>query len=143
MFNLIRSRTLHHCRWISSKHELYFLQNHLFSSSSSSKKTAKSVSKSVNKHSFTVSYLMKSCGLSRERALLASKRVSLETPEKPDSVLAFLKNYGFTDAQVSVVIRKYPRVLVCNPDKVFSPKFKFFESQGFSRSEITALLSKS
>jgi mTERF domain-containing protein, mitochondrial len=102
-----------------------------------------SESKSSSKRLFTVSYLMKSCGLSQERALLASKRVSFGTPEKPDSVLAFLKINGFTDAQVSVVIRKYPRVLVYDPEKVLSPKFKFFESLGLSRSEVTTLTTKS
>ncbi|KAI5650705.1 hypothetical protein M9H77_36710 [Catharanthus roseus] len=143
MFNLIRSRIFHHFRWVSTNHhQFYFLQNHPFSSSNSGKKTVKSISIPKEK-SFTVSYLMKSCGLSQERALSASKRVSFNTPEKPDSVRAFLKNYGFIDAQISTVIRKYPRLLVCNPEKALSPKFKFFESLGFSTSEVTTLLTKS
>lgn len=148
MFNLIRSRTLyHHCGWISSrisaKHEQCFLQNHAFSLSSSSKKILESTTVDCNENSFTISYLMKSCGLSQERAVSASKHVSFESPEKPDSVLAFMKKHGFSDAQVSVVVRKYPRVLLCNPKKIFTPKINFFASVGFSRSEIISLLAKS
>lgn len=136
-----------HCERVSSqilaKHGLYyFLQNHAFSLSSSKEKIAESTT-TCDEKSFTVSYLMKSCGLSRERAVSASKYVSFASPEKADSVLAFMKNHGFSDAQVSVVIRKYPRVLVFNPEKIFTPKLKFFESVGFSRSETISLLTKS
>ena len=55
---------------------------------------------SSKQHSFTVSYLMNSCGLSPETALSASRKVQFETPERADSVLALLRNYGCTNTHL-------------------------------------------
>ena len=45
-----------------------------------------------NQHSFTVSYLVNSCGLSPETAFSASEKIHFENPKNPDSVLALLRN---------------------------------------------------
>ncbi|KAL7210411.1 hypothetical protein ACSBR1_031882 [Camellia fascicularis] len=116
---------------------LHFLQIHPFSSSSSSLKTI------PNQHSFTVNYLINSCGFPLERALSASKYVNFETPHKPDSVLAFFENHGFTKTQISILVRKLPPVIVCDPEKTLLPKLEFFKSKGVSSTDVAKILSSS
>ncbi|XP_028053244.1 uncharacterized protein LOC114257661 [Camellia sinensis] len=106
---------------LSTYNNLYFIQIHPFSSSSSET--------TPNQHSFAVNYFINSCGFPLEKALSASNYVELETPNKPDSVLAFLENHGFTKTQISNLVRKYPPVILCDPEKTLLPKFQFFKSK--------------
>ncbi|OMO50514.1 Mitochodrial transcription termination factor-related protein [Corchorus olitorius] len=92
-------------------------------------------------NSFTISYLINSCGLSPKSAKLASKRVYFETPEKPDSLISFLKNQGFSGSEIAELIRRAPKILVCNPEKTLLPKFEFFYSRGVSSSSLAKILS--
>lgn len=92
-------------------------------------------------NSFTVSYLVNSCGLSPESAIAASKKVQFQTPEKPDSVLAFFIDHEFSKTQISDFIRKRPRFLVTNPNKVFLPKLEFFYSKGLSKKDLAKIMS--
>jgi mTERF domain-containing protein len=93
------------------------------------------------KHSFAVSYLINSCGLSAKSAILASRRLQFRNPERPDSVLNLLKENGFTNAQISQVVRIHPLVLLSYPEKTLLPKIEFFRSIGVSSSDLTAILS--
>ncbi|XP_058202618.1 uncharacterized protein LOC131317056 [Rhododendron vialii] len=79
------------------------------------------------------------CGLSPEKALSASKYVKFETPDKPDSVLAFFRNHGFTQTQISSAIRKYPPVIIRDPQKSLLPKHEFLKSKGLSITDIARL----
>ncbi|GMI72010.1 hypothetical protein like AT5G07900 [Hibiscus trionum] len=101
-----------------------------------------SFSTTSNQQSFTVSYLMKTCGLSPESALSASKYVNFETPNQPDSVVAFLKNHGFSKPQIATIVAKRSRVLSSNVEKTLLPKIKFFNSIGISSSDLAKLLTK-
>ncbi|XVE68710.1 hypothetical protein DITRI_Ditri09bG0091000 [Diplodiscus trichospermus] len=94
-----------------------------------------------NEHSFAVSYLINSCGFSPESALSISKTVHFETPQKPDSVLSFFKNHGFSQTQIRNLIRRKPKVLLSNPEKTLMPKFQFFYSKRISSSELAKILS--
>ncbi|XP_059654571.1 uncharacterized protein LOC132301324 [Cornus florida] len=123
----------------SLTHKLHFLQHHPLSSSSSL--ALKSISSTSNQHSFTVDYLIKSCGFPPEKALSASKYVNFKTPDQPDSVLAFFRNHGFTEIQISLLIRRLTRLLLSDPDKTLLPKIEFFHSKGFSTQEISKILS--
>ncbi|GKV31543.1 hypothetical protein SLEP1_g40222 [Rubroshorea leprosula] len=96
----------------------------------------------ADKHSFTVSYLINSCGFSPQSALLLSKKLQLKTEKPSDSVISFLSNHGFSQTQIRSFIRKCPNLLLCNPEKSLLPKFNFFYSKGLSRPELAALLSK-
>ncbi|KAL5782338.1 hypothetical protein ACOSP7_007367 [Xanthoceras sorbifolium] len=96
---------------------------------------------SSNQHSFAVSYLINSCGLSLQSALSASKRVHFDSPEKPNSVIGLLKSHGFSKTQISKVIRCYPLLLLSNPEKTLLPKLEFFTSKGFSSSEVAKIFS--
>ncbi|XP_022930344.1 transcription termination factor MTERF6, chloroplastic/mitochondrial-like [Cucurbita moschata] len=93
-------------------------------------------------HSFTVSYLINSCSLSPESASSASKLVSFTSPEKPDLVISFFKNHGFSIANISFIIWKYPRILLSNPNGTLLPKLEFLYTRGASSSEVTKIISK-
>ncbi|VVA92066.1 unnamed protein product [Arabis nemorensis] len=91
--------------------------------------------------SFTVSYLVDSCGLSLESAKSNSRFVKLVSSKKPDSVLALLKDHGFTNDQITNVIKSFPRILSLSPEDNISPKLMFFGSIGFSTSDTAKLIS--
>ncbi|PRQ39162.1 putative transcription regulator mTERF family [Rosa chinensis] len=91
--------------------------------------------------SFTVSYLVNSCGLSPEVALcLSKKRVHFKSREKPDSVIKLLKHYGFNDTDISQLVKKFPEVLGAKPEKTILPKLEFFSSIGLSGNDIARAL---
>ncbi|XP_027339398.1 uncharacterized protein LOC113853129 [Abrus precatorius] len=91
-------------------------------------------------HSFTVSYLINNCAFSPETALKASKLVRFETAEKPDSVIAFFRNNGFSHSQINNIVRRVPNLLTCNPHKRVFPKFEFLTSNGLPKSDIVRLV---
>ncbi|CAL5415681.1 unnamed protein product [Camellia sinensis] len=132
-------KSLHHLRSATraslptQHHNLYFLQNHPFSSSS--------LETTPNQHSFAVNYFINSCGLPLEKAISASNYVKFETPNKPDSVLAFLENHGFTKTQISNLVRKHPPVILCDLEKTLLTKFQFFKSKGISSTDVVKILS--
>ncbi|KAL4603188.1 hypothetical protein ACB092_10G107500 [Castanea dentata] len=92
------------------------------------------------KHSFTAPYLINSCGLSPKSALLASQKVHFEKPDKPDSVLNLLRENGFSNTQISQLVRSIPQVLTIKPEKTLLPKIEFFLSKGVSSSDLTRVL---
>ncbi|XP_044494822.1 uncharacterized protein LOC123217760 [Mangifera indica] len=97
--------------------------------------------KQPEQHSFTVSYLINACGLSPEIAASLSKKVAFETTEKPDSVLALLRNNGFTNAHISKLVKKSPAVLVGSVEETLLPKLEFFHSVGISGTDLANILS--
>ncbi|CAI9297832.1 unnamed protein product [Lactuca saligna] len=97
-------------------------------------------SQAASDNSFTVSYLIDSCGFPPDKAISASKRLNIQTPDRADSVIAFFKNQGFTETQISHLLRKFPRALACNPQINLFPKFEFLRSVGLSDSDIVKIL---
>ncbi|KAL4571581.1 hypothetical protein LXL04_018344 [Taraxacum kok-saghyz] len=91
-------------------------------------------------NSFTVSYLVDSCGVPPDKAITASKYLHIKTPDRADSVITFFKNQGFTETQITHVVRKFPMALTCNPETNLLPKFEFLSSIGLSDSDIVKLL---
>ncbi|RVW61505.1 hypothetical protein CK203_066037 [Vitis vinifera] len=91
--------------------------------------------------SFTVSYLINSCGLSPDSALSASQKLHLVTPERPDSILSLLRNYGITDTQLPKLIRVFPTLLLTDPEKTLLPKLEFLNSKPFSRADLGGVVS--
>ncbi|XP_076955354.1 transcription termination factor MTERF15, mitochondrial-like [Bidens hawaiensis] len=93
--------------------------------------------KSSNPHSFTVSYLINSCGLPPDSAILAPKRLDLSKSLKTaDSVLAFFTNKGFTKSQISKLISKHPNVLLSDPVNTLLPNFQILESVGLPKRNL-------
>ncbi|XP_057421721.1 uncharacterized protein LOC130715621 [Lotus japonicus] len=88
-------------------------------------------SHSSDKQSFTLSYFTNTCGFSSQAALKAAKRVRFDTAEKPDSVIAFFTNQGFSISQTHSIIRRVPEVLLFDPTIRVLPKFQFLASKGF------------
>ncbi|KAF1880279.1 hypothetical protein Lal_00048915 [Lupinus albus] len=109
-----------------------------FTSGSTSK--PESQSKHHKARTFTVSYLINSCGLSPDLALKLSKRVKLKNHDGPNAVLDLLKNYGFSKTQLSIFIKRLPKVLVAEPDKILLPKLKFYQSIGVSKTDLPKIL---
>ncbi|XP_050121596.1 uncharacterized protein LOC126599245 isoform X3 [Malus sylvestris] len=91
-------------------------------------------------HDFTVNYLINSCGLSPEGAISASKWVKLRSPKRADSVLSFLRNHGFSETQISSIVRNHSPVLNSNPEKTLLPKLEFFASLGVSKGDLAKAL---
>ncbi|KAI3782461.1 hypothetical protein L2E82_12508 [Cichorium intybus] len=90
--------------------------------------------------SFTVSYLVDSCGFPPDKAVSASKYLHIKTPDRADSVISFFKDQGFTQTQISDLVRKFPMALTCNPETNLLPKFEFLTSIGLTDADIVKLL---
>ena len=100
--------------------------------------------KNSDSTSFAVSYLVNNFGFSSQSAskLCSTYKVSFKNAQKPESVLKFFTNYGFSDSQLRHMIAKMPGLLSCNPSKTLLPKFQFFLSKEASTSDIVNLVSK-
>ncbi|PIM99743.1 Mitochondrial transcription termination factor, mTERF [Handroanthus impetiginosus] len=92
--------------------------------------------------SFTVSYLINSCGLSPEAANVASKKVTLKSPEKTDLLLTLLRHHGLTDADITKMVTREPRILVAHPEKTVLPKLEFFHSIGMPPHDLALVTSR-
>ncbi|RVX22207.1 hypothetical protein CK203_001514 [Vitis vinifera] len=100
-----------------TRQSLRFLLHHLYPFSS--------ISPSGKSQSFTVSYLIDSCGLSHKDALSASKFFSFETPDKPNSVLAFFNSHGFSKSKSQKSSNHYLDYSHPIPTKPFCPNSNF------------------
>ncbi|CAM8980755.1 unnamed protein product [Rhodiola kirilowii] len=89
---------------------------------------------------FTVPYLVNSCGVPVDAANKISKRFHLKSAEKPSRTLNFLRCYGFTDAQISSIVTVSPRVLHSDPFKTLKPKFDLFISLGASHEAMLKII---
>ena len=119
---------------ISATTQLGFLRNLC----SSSPKTTHKIEDA--KRSFTVSYLINSCGLSPEIANSVSEKVNFPNPTRPDSVLSLLRDHGFANLHISKLVSKCPKLLLAKPDKTLLPKLDFFRSLGLSSTEVVDLV---
>ncbi|XP_011651042.1 transcription termination factor MTERF6, chloroplastic/mitochondrial-like isoform X2 [Cucumis sativus] len=74
---------------------------------------------------------------SPKSASLPSNVVQLKNNRK--AVIAFFENHGFSELQISDIVKKIPLILSANPETLF-PIFLFFKSKGLSSSAITKLV---
>ncbi|XP_075515874.1 uncharacterized protein LOC142550684 [Primulina tabacum] len=89
---------------------------------------------------FATSYLIERFGFSRERAIKAYALVKFRSSEKPNSVIAFFKEHGFSDAQIKRIVEKGPLVLKLKPRDSLLPKIEFFRSLGISDGDIVKII---
>ncbi|OMO88727.1 Mitochodrial transcription termination factor-related protein [Corchorus olitorius] len=82
------------------------------------KKMMELLRNATDEHSFTISYLINSCGLSPQSALALSNKITK-------------------------LVTKNPTLLLCKPEKTLLPKFQFFYSVGLSGSDLAKILSSS
>ncbi|CAN6333064.1 unnamed protein product [Urochloa humidicola] len=91
-----------------------------------------------------VSYLISRCGLSPAAAARAAPSGRLASPgaaARADAVLALLRRYGFSDADISSTIRRQPTVLASDPSNTLQPKLDFLASVGVSAPLLPRLIS--
>ncbi|KEH28557.1 putative transcription regulator mTERF family [Medicago truncatula] len=89
---------------------------------------------------FTLLSLINSCGLSPEKALKLSTRLQLINPNGPNAVIQLFRSYGFSDSQLSSLVKKHPFVLLSKSDKTLLPKLKFLQSIGASTIDFPKIL---
>ncbi|GER44747.1 mitochondrial transcription termination factorfamily protein, partial [Striga asiatica] len=91
-----------------------------------------------------VSFLINSCGLSPKDAVAASKRVHFDSPDKPNNFLGVLQKQGFTEPQISRIVRGHPNLLTLNPEKCILPKIQFFRRSlvGVSEKDVLDTVSR-
>ncbi|CAN6337597.1 unnamed protein product [Urochloa humidicola] len=93
----------------------------------------------------TVSYLVSRCGLSPAAAARAAASARFAASPggaaQADAVLALLRRYSFSDADISSTVRKLPIVLASDPAKTLQPKLDFFTSVGVSAPLLPRLIS--
>ncbi|KAJ1395197.1 Transcription termination factor, mitochondrial/chloroplastic [Sesbania bispinosa] len=116
-----------------------FLKPHPYPSSIS----LKCFSTTSHQQPFIISYLTNNCGFSPQAALKASKNLYFDTSQKPDSVIAFFRDHGFSLPQIHNIIGRIPNLLVCNPIKRVLPKFEFLAPKGASPSDIVTMVTRS
>ncbi|KAK7348229.1 hypothetical protein VNO80_22779 [Phaseolus coccineus] len=92
---------------------------------------------------FTLSYLINTCGFSHEVALKLSKRLRFETAQKPDSIISFFQTHGFSVSQIYRIFSQAPDLMICDPTKRLLPKFQFLASKGATPSDTVLTVSKS
>ncbi|CAN6328314.1 unnamed protein product [Urochloa humidicola] len=75
----------------------------------------------------TVSYLI-SCGLSPAAA--AARNLRIRSTDRADAVRALFRSYGFTDADITVIVRQASQILTLDPDRILRPKLDLYASLG-------------
>ncbi|KAJ4823470.1 hypothetical protein Tsubulata_034630 [Turnera subulata] len=90
---------------------------------------------------FAVSYLTNTFGFTSEDALGASKYLRFKSREQPESVINLLKTYGFSQADISKLVKRYPKVLGFSV-RMISSKIEFFTSRAASSRDVVAVLIK-
>ncbi|KAK7304973.1 hypothetical protein VNO77_42870 [Canavalia gladiata] len=102
-----------------------------------------SIASDRNNHkgdTFTVSYLIDSCGVSPTLAKKLSTRVHLKNPKAPNEVLHLLKKYGLSKADVTKLVEKEPLVLTARPKTTLLPKLNFLRSIGVSNTDMPKII---
>lgn len=90
-----------------------------------------------------ISYLVKSCGLTLEKAVSASGKLHFDRPDKANVVLRFLEKHGFRKTQIAELVSRRPLFLLSNPEKSFLPKIEFLlRSAGFSVTDMVETVVK-
>lgn len=64
----------------------------------------------------------------------------MKYPDGPNAVVELLKNHGFSDTQLSSLVKKLPKVLLAKPGKTLLPKLNFFLSIGVSTTDLPKIL---
>ncbi|XP_008231596.1 PREDICTED: uncharacterized protein LOC103330763 [Prunus mume] len=92
--------------------------------------------------SFTVEYLVQSCGLPLESAISTSKKLQIDKKQthRIDFMLKFLKSNGFDDAQIAKLITKRPTILHYKVLNNLEPKFNFLIENGFVGQNLPELV---
>ncbi|XP_035549741.1 uncharacterized protein LOC118349427 [Juglans regia] len=113
---------------------------HLYSDSSL--KPISDPPNSTDPKSLTVSFLRNSCGLSLELATSASKKLTIENVENPNSVLNLLRTHDLTQNHIIHLISSRPLLLSADLGNTLKPNMELFKSLGFSGANLAKMLTK-
>ncbi|XP_019232000.1 PREDICTED: transcription termination factor MTERF5, chloroplastic-like [Nicotiana attenuata] len=92
---------------------------------------------------FFVNYLVDSLGFSKEEATSTySKLSSRKTTRDPDLVLNFLKQTGFDNSQIKIMVSRAPKLLFSDVSKTLKPKFQCLVDLGLSGSDLVNVIAK-
>ncbi|KAM7465757.1 hypothetical protein LguiB_013319 [Lonicera macranthoides] len=82
--------------------------------------------------SFTVQYLMNTCGLPLKDALSASRKFHLKESksQKHESVLFLLRSFQFSDTHIMKLLIKLPKILQAKVNNL-KPKLEYLRENGF------------
>ncbi|KAL8513993.1 hypothetical protein ACS0TY_013199 [Phlomoides rotata] len=72
---------------------------------------------------------------------VSSELTRLKNPENAVSVLAFLKQSGFSNAQLQIILKYRPRFLGRTLENGIKPKIQLFQKEGFSPGDICKIIS--
>ncbi|KAG6495844.1 hypothetical protein ZIOFF_043673 [Zingiber officinale] len=117
--------------------------------SASATATAAGAASISGKHMFMAQYLVDSCGFDQEKTTEASKLLKgIQSRQQPDSVLAFLKSYGFDDASgllgsKDALVRLFKRkqgILVYNIEKKIQPNLELLRECGLDGQKLAFIL---
>lgn len=91
-----------------------------------------------------VDYLTRSCGLSSEDAIRASKKIQhLKSPNKPDAVLRFLREIGVSESDIRTALTRDPRMLCSSVEKNLRPSLAKLQEICLSIEDISGIISRS
>ncbi|CAA0828170.1 Mitochondrial transcription termination factor family protein [Striga hermonthica] len=144
MFAILRGRRLRLQPELSILATRHFRasENAVFSRPFTTGRPPPGVHENDSEKSFTFSYLVSSCKLTPYAAVRASSKLQLKSPENPDAVLNLLREYGFTAADISIMVSRWPNILSACPDKTLLPKLEFFTSIGVPLPILASRLSR-
>jgi mTERF domain-containing protein, mitochondrial len=98
---------------------------------------------SAQLHFAAANYLIQSCGLSSDEALRASKNIChLKSPNKPDAVLRFLRQFGICESDIRTAVSRDSRILCSSVEKNCRPNAEKLKEVGFSIDGISAMVSR-
>ncbi|KAL6861780.1 hypothetical protein ACP4OV_017480 [Aristida adscensionis] len=119
-------------------HSLYLFSLARLASASASASAAPAAA-SPHPTPFAVAdYLLATCGLTPAQAQRASGRLAhLESPSKPDAVLAFLSGLGLTAPDIAAAVVRDPEILCCEAGKI---RVAALRDYGLSASQIARLV---
>ncbi|RCV39227.1 LOW QUALITY PROTEIN: hypothetical protein SETIT_8G206600v2 [Setaria italica] len=63
----------------------------------------------------------------------------IRSTDRADAVRALFRSYGFTDADITEIVRRASVVFTLDPDRILRPKFDLFASLGRGGSELILL----
>ncbi|XP_058185899.1 uncharacterized protein LOC131303123 [Rhododendron vialii] len=88
------------------------------------------------------SFLVDSVTFSAPQAVSISSRFpSGKSLENPQSVVQFLKQLGFSDADIRSSIQHRPQILFSDVDKTLKPKLQFFQDLGLTGPDLGKFIS--
>ncbi|KAM3361328.1 hypothetical protein P3S68_016182 [Capsicum galapagoense] len=89
-----------------------------------------------------VNYLINSLGFSKQEAVSASAKVGycINAFNNPDLSVNFLKQTGFKDTHIKILVSKYPKVLDYDVENNLKPKLHCLSQLGLSRSDLVKVV---